>query len=666
MKNKIIITVLALLMLSPITVRASSRFTVEKVVGANAYEKVADHTDPNKALSDLYSRTGGDFVLKDTQGKSSTKIVAMNRGLAASYPMRRGVVGATAPAETLNIYKNSNQTGERTYITYHYKMNYYKTAYVGGSFVAEVEVSGFRGWVDVHKIDLIPMQYVESAWNITLGGNEDFYNNPEASFTMVVKPDYYIVTKNSNYNVNELSFHYSWAYKAPDSSLREYSVSNYTRAESWMSVGTKYYSADGVNFFTDVGLTKKVGTPSYAYFQYLPLRTKSLYTAEHFDAWLKNEGYSTSVMHGNGKAFVESGKKYGMNPVVVYAMAGLESAYGTSFLAKDRYNLFGWNAFDSNPGEATSYEGVSKAVNDHMSLNLKGYMNIDDWRFGNYSVGNKGAGANRMYASDPYWGMKIGALAYRFDRSYGGKEYNLYSLGQIKDNQDLNARATASPSGSVVYTTPTGKKAQIIPLLEKSGAFYKTTKYNGENLDGDYVYMSSDYISIVNGAAPNNPSWTESKPPVEPEKPQEELGPKKDYIVAAGAAGSLRLRDKPSANGEYLTSMPNDTIVSGQKTANGWVKITYAGKTGYASGDFLKEYAAPKPPEPGKDYQLGDINNDGKISTLDIMMARRYVAKIDKFTDAQFKAADVSKDGKITTLDIMMMRRHVAGIELIR
>ena len=65
----------------------------------------------------------------------------------------------------------------------------------------------------------------------------------------------------------------------------------------------------------------------------------------------------------------------------------------------------------------------------------------------------------------------------------------------------------------------------------------------------------------------------------------------------------------------------------------------------------------------------GDINNDKKIDTIDLLKLLRYVTmqstgkNKDKWnlTDEEKKAADINKDGKINTMDVLKMKRYIAA-----
>ncbi len=60
-------------------------------------------------------------------------------------------------------------------------------------------------------------------------------------------------------------------------------------------------------------------------------------------------------------------------------------------------------------------------------------------------------------------------------------------------------------------------------------------------------------------------------------------------------------------------------------------------------------------------YKKGDINNDGKISILDMATVRLHLLNKYNLTGAAFDAADINGDGKISVLDMATVRLHLLG-----
>ena len=57
----------------------------------------------------------------------------------------------------------------------------------------------------------------------------------------------------------------------------------------------------------------------------------------------------------------------------------------------------------------------------------------------------------------------------------------------------------------------------------------------------------------------------------------------------------------------------------------------------------------------------GDINNDGKISSTDYILLRKYILKTDNLNNEQKKAADINKDNKINSSDYVLIRNKIIG-----
>ena len=295
-----------------------------------------------------------------------------------------------------------------------------------------------------------------------------------------------------------------------------YSKVTVGKAPSFMSQKVKYYSYDGIYFYTDwrqidvdgVGAVNQ-NNPFYNYYQYLPFRSNTNYEANAFDTYTSNNGGSGGKLVGTGKYFDAVGDRFGINGALQYAMGIHESGWGKSSLSMNKNNLFGMNATDNNPyGNGTSFPSVEAGINYHADRYLSwGYTDpISDWRYFGSHVGNKGSGMNVKYASDPFWGEKIAGWYYRFDQANGSKDYNYYSLGIKSSNKVVDVKSDATSSAKTYYQTK-NKKSNLsfgnYPVLitgEKNG-YYRiqtdTPIVNGSPLySGTYDFKTSTgYIS---------------------------------------------------------------------------------------------------------------------------------------------------------------------------
>ncbi len=110
------------------------------------------------------------------------------------------------------------------------------------------------------------------------------------------------------------------------------------------------------------------------------LRVASNATAEDIDKMLEG-----TALHGLGNAFVEAEKKYNVNALYMMGLAALESAWGTSGYAIYRNNLYGWNAVDSNPDNATYFKSKEEATLYVASKLQKNYLTRGGAYFEGYS-----------------------------------------------------------------------------------------------------------------------------------------------------------------------------------------------------------------------------------------------------------------------------------------
>ncbi|MEG0457143.1 MAG: dockerin type I repeat-containing protein, partial [Oscillospiraceae bacterium] len=61
-------------------------------------------------------------------------------------------------------------------------------------------------------------------------------------------------------------------------------------------------------------------------------------------------------------------------------------------------------------------------------------------------------------------------------------------------------------------------------------------------------------------------------------------------------------------------------------------------------------------------YTPGDINNDGKINTLDALNILKHIAKLDILSGTKLQAADFNIDGNVNSLDALAILKKVAKL----
>ncbi|MGI6030492.1 MAG: SH3 domain-containing protein [Eubacteriales bacterium] len=140
--------------------------------------------------------------------------------------------------------------------------------------------------------------------------------------------------------------------------------------------------------------------------------------------------------------------------------------------------------------------------------------------------------------------------------------------GVVIAEPSLRLRATASTSGNILDSMPTGAKVMV---LENQNGWMKV-RYNGK--DG---YCSSEYIRLEDSISGGGESV-----PTQPETPQTQV---QTGIVSAN--GGLRLRAEANTNGQIVATMPQYSVIKVLSQSNGWMKVEYNGKTGYCSAEYV-------------------------------------------------------------------------------
>ncbi len=124
---------------------------------------------------------------------------------------------------------------------------------------------------------------------------------------------------------------------------------------------------------------------------------------------------SNKIFENNYTAFYNAEKKYNINGIFLAAIAIHESNWGTSEIAENKKNLFGYGSYDSTPYtssfEFTDYsEGIETVAKSLVKyyLNPPGTKIYDDetasaW----YYNGPTLRGVNTRYASDSDWHSKV-------------------------------------------------------------------------------------------------------------------------------------------------------------------------------------------------------------------------------------------------------------------
>jgi beta-N-acetylglucosaminidase len=150
--------------------------------------------------------------------------------------------------------------------------------------------------------------------------------------------------------------------------------------------GTVYPPVPGVNFTVDTDLTQPSGE-----------------TAQRLDAFLQG-----TALAGLGSAFMAAEANYHVSARYLLAHAIEESAWGTSRIAQDKHNLYGYGADDAHPYEdAYSFPSFAACIEYVARMVAQNYLSPS----GPFYHGPTLRGMNVCYASDPNWAENIARIA---------------------------------------------------------------------------------------------------------------------------------------------------------------------------------------------------------------------------------------------------------------
>lgn len=423
------------------------------------------------------------------------------------------VLRNTHPEEITQIYSNSSLTNAVTYIN---------QSSVQDAPILEItdkavriQVNGYDGW--------IKKSYTEN-YNGTIYNWSDLVIVPS---NQVTNPSYYMAEGGILYHYISKNI-----VSAPNSEGNKIDVG---LAPSYMTSGVKYLSYDGnyfysyndsYNTFNSIASDLRNGNnnnsinannPYYNYYQYLPFRSKTTYTSAQLDNYINNNTDSKSKLRGIGDILKNVEKQYGVNALLILAIAINESANGMSDKAQTMNNIFGLRVIDGGSSSSgNSYSSIEACIIDFAKNWMsRGYADPADSRYFGGFTGNKKNGANVKYASDPFWGEKGAKNAFKIDRYLSGginslNDYNAYQLGiytsqnEVRNSNDkvLYKIDSSAKIGTSFILTSTelvninGKN--LYEIYPERDTEVSTGKYHGNYNWIDKGYINSSGVKLIN------------------------------------------------------------------------------------------------------------------------------------------------------------------------
>ena len=158
----------------------------------------------------------------------------------------------------------------------------------------------------------------------------------------------------------------------------------------------------------------------------MDLTNKSGLTLSDYKTMLSNIPLDKNgIFEQNAEVFYNAEQKYKINGIFLAAIGIHESGWGTSKLASEKYNLFGYMAFDRDPyNSATTFENYENSINTVAEALAKNYLYVNGTKIndditarGTYFNGTTIQSVNTRYASDQGWYEKVyGYMQYLYNR----------------------------------------------------------------------------------------------------------------------------------------------------------------------------------------------------------------------------------------------------------
>lgn len=125
--------------------------------------------------------------------------------------------------------------------------------------------------------------------------------------------------------------------------------------------------------------------------------------------------------------------------------------------------------------------------------------------------------------------------------------------------------------------------------------------------------------------------------------------------------------------GTFVTGIqPNmtaDAVLSGISGQNCTVKLLKPDETentgSVGTGNKLAVYVDGQQVKEFEIVLYGDVNGDGKVSNIDVVMLQRHILSITPQSGCYLEAANTSRDGGVSNKDVVMLQRHILGLSAI-
>ncbi|MCM3550332.1 SH3 domain-containing protein [Alkalihalobacillus clausii] len=334
----------------------------------------------------------------------------------------------------------------------------------------------------------------------------------------------------------------------------------------------------------------KQGTSSYL--QFLNLSSSAGLSAEAINSQLLSD---KGILQGQGQAFINASKLYGVNEIYLISHALLETGNGKSQLAtgvqvngKTVYNMYGIGAYDGNAVSAGAQYAYNQGWFTPEDAIIGGARFVSNNYFARgqntlykmrWNPANPGT---YQYATDVGWAVKqthqmsnLYSLVDDYEMTFDVPVYKNQPTGDAGNDKleqlptgtfgtttaRLNVRTGPGTSHSIVTTLDKDTK---IELLAKQGNWYQIAVGNTTG------FVSGDYLKL--------------------DKPSEDNVEDSDQepISYGETTARLNLRSQPNTSSNVLTTLALGQKLEILKKEGNWYRVRAGHQSGWVSADFVK------------------------------------------------------------------------------
>ena len=224
-------------------------------------------------------------------------------------------------------------------------------------------------------------------------------------------------------------------------------------------------------------------------------------------------------------------------------------------------------------------------------------------------------------------------------------------------------KALVDADGNEKYTFETGESFKMNVVILPDDADNRELSFVSEN--NGIVNVSDD--GVLTGVAEGETKITVTA----------EGGISKEIqvrVIRKLADGEVVIDDSLDLNGNEITGLENknntvDSFVQKIKT-NYKIEVYNSsgekieGSSLVGTGCVVKLLEDSQVIMKYEVIMYGDVNGDGKINSIDLLVLQRHILEIKKFDGVFIKAGNVRKNGKNpSSVDCLLIQRHILGLQ---